>query len=117
MTVRRIDPVTGDIATSGEQQFIGGREEIAQTVKTRLALFLGEYFRDITTGTPWYEQILGKFTSLDVAEAALRMRIASTPGVIRLTNFDTDFDINSRNYTVTAGILTTYGVDEVIFNG
>lgn len=117
MTVRRLDPVTGDIITSGEQQFIGGREEIAQTVKTRLALFLGEYFRDITAGTPWYEQILGKFTSLDVAESALRVRIASTAGVIRLTSFDTDFDINSRTYTVTAGILTTYGVDEVIFNG
>ena len=117
MTVRHLDDETGDIVTSGELQFIGGREEIAQTVKTRLALFLGEYFRNITDGTPWYEQILGKFTSLDVAESVLRVRIAATPGVVRLTSFDTDFDIDSRKYSVTAGILTIHGVDEVTFNG
>lgn len=116
MTVRRLDDDTGDIVTSG-QQFIGGREEIAQTVKTRLALFLGEYFRDITDGTPWYEQILGKFANLNTAESVLRVRISATTGVIRLISFDTDFDIDSRTYSVTAGILTVYGPDEVTFNG
>lgn len=116
MTVRRLDETTGDIVTSG-QQFIGGREEIAQTIKTRLSLFLGEYFRNILDGTPWYEQILGKFTSLDTAEAVLRVRIAATPGVIRLTSFEADFDVDSRIYTVTAGVLTIHGLAEVTFNG
>lgn len=115
MTVRRLDE-NGDIVTRGSQ-FFGGREEIAQTVRTRLALYLGEYFRDITDGTPWYEQILGKFASLDTVEAVLRARIANTPGVIRLTSFTTDFDINTRKYSVTAGILTQFGIDEVTFNG
>lgn len=117
MTVRHIDPDTGDIVTSGEMQFIGGREEIAQTIKTRLALFLGEYFRNITDGTPWYEQILGKFVSLDIVESVLRVRIAATPGVVRLTSFDTDFNIDSRKYSVTAGVLTIHGIVEVSFNG
>lgn len=116
MTVRRIDEESGDIVTQG-QQFIGGREEIAQTVLTRLRLFLGEYFRDVQDGTPWYEQILGKFTSLDAAEAALRNRIASTGGVVRLTRFNADFDINTRAYSVSAGILTVYGLDEITLNG
>ncbi len=115
MTVRRLDE-NGDIATRGEQ-FIGGREEIAQTVLTRLRMFLGEYFRDIQDGTPWFEQILGKFTSLSAAESALRARIANTPGVVRLTSFSADFDINTRRYSVTAGILTDYGLDEVTVNG
>lgn len=116
MTARRIDEESGDIVTRG-QQFVSEREEIAQTVKTRLRLFLGEYFRDIRDGTPWYEQILGKFTSLDAAEAALRNRITNTPGVIRLTSFSTDFDINTRAYSVSAGILTQYGLDEITLNG
>lgn len=115
MTVRRLDE-NGDIATRGVQ-FIGGREEIAQTVETRLRLYLGEYFRDIQDGTPWYEQILGKFANLSAAEAALRARIANTPGVVRLTKFTADFDINTRRYSVTAGILTDYGLDEVTLNG
>ncbi|KAB0489683.1 hypothetical protein [Pseudomonas vancouverensis] len=115
MTVRKLDD-NGDIVTRG-QQFLGGKEEIAQTVMTRLRLFLGEYFRDITDGTPWYEQILGKFASLSAAEAALRARIANTPGVIRLTSFSADFDINARRYSVTAGILTAFGLEEVTLDG
>ncbi len=115
MTVRRLDD-NGDIVTRG-QQFITGQSEVAQTVLTRLRLFLGEYFRDITDGTPWYEQILGKFTSLSAAEAALRGRIANTPGVIRLTSFSANFDINTRGYSVTAGILTEFGLEEVTLNG
>lgn len=115
MTVRRLDD-NGDIVTQG-QQFISGKKEVAQTVLTRLRLFLGEYFRDITDGTPWYEQILGKFTSLSAAEAALRARIANTPGVVRLTSFSADFDINNRTYSVTAGILTEDGLEEVTLNG
>lgn len=112
MTVRRLDPDTGDIATSG-QQFLTGVEEIAQTVETRLRLFLAEYFRDITDGTPWFEQILGKGSSLDAKEAAIKNRILRTDGVIRLTKFNTDFDIDTRKYTVTAGILTSFGETDI----
>lgn len=115
MTVRRLGE-DGDIVTQG-QQFIQQREEIAQTVLTRLRLFLGEYFRDITDGTPWHEQILGKFASLSTVEAVLRARIANTPGVIRLTSFNADFDLASRRYSFTAGILTEFGLDEITFNG
>lgn len=115
MTVRALD-ANGDIVTR-ESSFITGQAEIAQTIKTRLALYLGEYFRNIKEGTPWYEQILGKFTSLDVVESVLRNRIAGTPGVIRLTGFNTDFDIENRKYSLTASVLTEYGIVEVQYNG
>lgn len=115
MTVRRLDD-NGDIITRG-QQFIGGRGEVVQTIKTRLALFYGEYFRNIKDGTPWYEQILGKFANLDTAEAALRARIARTPKVVRLLDFNTDFDIDTRKYTVSTNVLTEYGLIEVSYNG
>lgn len=116
MTVRRLDPDTGDIATSG-QQFLTGVDEIAQTVKTRLQLFLGEYFRDITDGTPWFEQILGKGSSLEGKEAAIKNRIIRTDGVIQLTKFDTDFDIDTRKYTISAGILTSFGQTDITISG
>lgn len=108
MTVRRLDPTTGDIVTSGVQ-FTGGVEEIAQTVATRLRLYLGEYFRDITDGTPWYQSILGKEGTLSSKEAAIKNRIIRTEGVVRILEFNTDFDINTRKYSVTADILTTTG--------
>lgn len=115
MTVRLIDPDTGDIVTSGKQ-FTDGVEEIAQTVKTRLRLFLGEYFRDVTDGTPWWESILGKEGTLSSKEAIIKSRILRTDGVVRLVSFSTDFDINTRIYTVNAGILTKYGVTDLSVN-
>lgn len=116
MTVRRLDPETGDIATSG-QQFLTDVDEIAQTIKTRLSLFLGEYFRDITDGTPWFEQILGKGSSLEGKEAAIKNRIIRTDGVIQLTKFSTDFDIDTRTYTVNAGVLTPFGETTITVTG
>lgn len=107
MTVRRLDE-SGDLVTQG-QQFINGVHEVEQTIRTRLNLFLGEYFRDVTDGTPWYEQILGKFASLSAAEAAIRARIANTPDVIRITRFDSQFDIQTRKYDIQADVLTIYG--------
>lgn len=107
MTVRLLDS-DGDITTSG-RQFTTEVEEVAQTVKTRLRLFLGEYFRDVTDGTPWWESILGKEGTLSSKEAIIKNRIIRTEGVTQLIEFSTDFDINTRAYTVTAGILTQYG--------
>ena len=111
MTVRALDE-NGDIVTSG-QQFIGGVDEIAQTVSTRLKLFLGEYFRNITDGTPWFEQILGKGPSLESREAAIKNRIIRTEGVTRLVSFSTDFDLDTRTYSVNAGILTPFGTTQI----
>lgn len=115
MTVRKLDE-NGDIVTNGTI-FISGLDEIEQTIRTRLRLFLGEYFRDITDGTPWFEQILGKGVSMSAREAALRNRILRSPGVIRLTSFNTDFDLNTRKYSVTVGVLTTFGLLTVTENG
>ena len=107
MTVRKLDDA-GDIATSGEQ-FIGATEEIAQTVRTRLKLFLGEYFRNINDGVPWFQQILGKGQSLSVKDVIIKRRILQTPGVIAVFDFTTDFDLQLRKYSVSTGIVTEFG--------
>jgi len=111
MTVRRLDE-NGDITTSGVQ-FITGTDEIAQTIKTRLRLYLGEYFRDITDGTPWFQSILGKGTSLNNKEALLRNRIIQTDGVHEITKFETEFDNDSRTYSITVNVLTDDGAVEL----
>lgn len=112
MTVRRLNPVTGDIVTSGVQ-FISEREEIAQTIRTRLRLFLGEYFRNITDGTPWFRDVLGKGAGEPIRQAAIKQRISRTPGVIKLVRFEPDYDIDARTYSVTAEVLTEFGTIEI----
>ena len=107
MTVRRLDS-NGDISTRG-QQFITGQEEIAQTISTRLKLFLGEYFRDINDGTPWFQNILGKGQGLNQREAIIRRRISQTDGVRQITSFNADFDLPTREYKIDVSVLTEFG--------
>lgn len=107
MTVRALDE-NGDIVTSGNQ-FLTERQEVAQTISTRLKLFLGEYFRDINDGTPWYQSILPKNTSLDLKDGILKNRILQTPDVVRLLSYDAAYDVDLRKYSVSASVLTTFG--------
>jgi len=114
MQVRRLGK-DGDLVTRGKM-FLDGREAIAQTIVTRLKLFLGEYFRDVTDGTPWFQQILGKFENLNAVEAILRNRIARTQGVVRLLSFDMQYDLDARTVAVQATVLTVYGEQDVQFS-
>lgn len=107
MTVRRIQD-DGDIATSGTQ-FLTDAEEIAQTIKTRLKLFSGEYFRNILDGTAWFEVVLGKGQPLELKEAVIKRRIIQTQGVASIFKFDADFDLNPRQYSISAGVVTPFG--------
>lgn len=111
MQVRRLNE-SGDLVTRGKM-FLTGREAIAQTIVTRLKLFLGEYFRDVTDGTPWFQQILGKFENLNAVEAILRNRIARTQGVVRLLSFAMQYDLGSRTLSVQSQVLTVYGEQDV----
>src|SRR5699024_1493668 len=114
MRVRRLDK-SGDLVTRG-RMFETEREAIAQTIVTRLRLFLGEYFRDVTDGTPWFQQILGKFENLNAVEAILRNRIARTQGVVRLLAFDVQYDLDRRTLAVQATVLTVYGEQDIQFS-
>jgi len=111
MTVRRLQ-ADGDIATSGTQ-FLSEKAEVAQTIQTRLNLFLTEYFRNITLGTPWYQVILVKNVALEAKEAVLKNIILETPDVSQILEFKTDYDIEERKYTVTSTALSSFGLIEI----
>lgn len=107
MTVRRLDS-NGDITTSG-QHFITEKEEIAQTISTRLRLFFREYFRDINDGTDWFGKVLGKGQSLYTRDAEIRRRISQTEGVSTITSYNADFDLPTREYKIDVSVLTVFG--------
>lgn len=114
MRVRRLNE-DGDLVTRGKM-FLTEREAIAQTIVTRLKLFLGEYFRDVTDGTPWFQQILGKFENLNAVEAIIRNRIARTQGVVRILSFSIQYDLEARTLSVQAAVLTAYGEADIQFS-
>ncbi len=114
MRVRRLGS-DGDLVTRGKM-FLSGREAIAQTIVTRLKLFLGEYFRDVNDGTPWFQNILGKFENINAVEALLRNRIARSPGVVRLLSFNMQFDLETRSLSIQTQVLTKYGEQDIQFS-
>ena len=109
MTIRKLED-DGDIATSGTQ-FVNGQTEIAQNVSSRLKLFSGEYFRNILDGTPWFSRILGKGQGVGVRDAAIKRRVLQTQNVSSVYEYDVDFDLQTRVYSVEIGIVTPFGQD------
>lgn len=95
----------GDIVTAKhEGQFKEGKEATAQGLKHRLRMFLGEYFLDISDGTPWFQSVLGKAPQ-DIAEVNIKERILSAPDVVGLTGFDFETDSNERSITIKSEVL------------
>lgn len=113
--VRGLDK-DGDIITRGNV-FIHGRESVAQTIVTRLKLFLGEYHLDIRDGTPWFQSILGKNNNINAVEAILRRRIRQTKEVVAILSFNMDYNLDSRSLNISGSVLTEYGEAEFIYNG
>ena len=98
----------GDIATCG-QHFLRDRFAVGQIIETRLRLFLGEYFLDVSDGTDWFAKVLNKQGSLSQTDALVQQRIVRTDKVVGLTRFESSSDIAARSYTLSADVLTEYG--------
>jgi hypothetical protein len=107
---RKLD-ANGDYVFGHSQEdfLINSPEAVAQAVKTRLGLWLGEWFADTSDGTNWVTGVLGKYT-YTLRDNILRTRIATTPGVRNVVSFSSTFDPNTRKYIVNTTIDTIYGI-------
>lgn len=111
---RRLDS-NGNPVISGKV-WIYDIEAVAQTIDTRLKLFSGEYWRDVTDGTPWIDKILTKNNRTNTLQSKisiLKERILQTSGVISILEWTTDFNYTSRNLSVIATVLTEFGVLDI----
>jgi hypothetical protein len=81
-------------------------QAVAQLVGTRLKLIVGEWFLDVTEGTPWMTQILGVRTQA-TRDAAIKRRILGTPGVAEISDYSST--VVGRQLTVSCTLTTIYG--------
>lgn len=88
--------------------YINNPEAVGQAVETRLRLWLGEWFLDITEGTEYQTNVLGTGKSQS-AGPVIRQRILETEGVTEIVSFDLTIDANSRQLTIRSTINTLYG--------
>lgn len=110
MRYRKLDE-NGDYSFGNSQSnFMANTPEtVGQAVLTRLNLWIGEWFADISDGTGWDTSVLGKGTE-SLFELTLRQRVLETPGVDRVTDFQATFDGDVRRLSVEITIDTVYGV-------
>ena len=109
MRYRQLD-VNGDyVLGNGLSSFyVNTPDAVAQAVKTRLQLWLGEWFLDTTDGTNWQTGVLGRNTQ-STRDAIIRNRILTTPGVNVILSYSSSFDRASRTFNVSVSLDTIYG--------
>ena len=115
MRVRKIDPARGG------RQFGHGLADFwidvpdgpAQCVKTRLGLWLGQWFLNTDDGTPWQTKVLGRYSG-STRDVAIRARILGTPGVTEIVNYSSSLNRDTRAWTVNATVDTAYGQTTIV---
>lgn len=110
MKMRKLSP-TGDYTYGqGLQDFCTDIDAVRQLIQTRLQLYQGTFWRDITAGFPLFT-ILGGPGSPNAITAnnnAIQNIINTTQGVSGIVSFSSSFDSSSRAYSYTAQIQTQY---------
>lgn len=115
MRYRKLDSA-GDMMFGHALQdfYIDDPLAIVQAVKTRLGLWLREWYLDLEDGTPWQDGILGKGTDM-TADALLRRRILETEGVVEIVDgsYFSELNRETREFTIKCTVETIYGIGQV----
>lgn len=92
----------------GDLVFVNGKCPItvddlsstSQRVFVMLRTFEGEWFLNITTGVPYFQNILGKKIGKGGIDRIIQQKILSEPGVVEILSFNSSID-NKRTYSAT----------------
>lgn len=105
-----LDIVSGDlIIQDGDLLINSGIEAIRQRLQTRLSFFLGEWFLDVDSGLPYYDEVLKKNPDPVVLDGLFKSTILGTDGVIGIDEFDMSLDTVIRQLKLTFKARTTDG--------
>lgn len=115
MLYRKLDASGDRIRGHGSSDFISDSSAVAQAIKTRLLLFLGEWWENTEDGTAFFEYIAGKTATAknrEMAELVIRERITKTRGVASISSFS--FEALRNTVYIDCTVNTIYGTQESI---
>lgn len=113
MRYRKLSPSGDYTFGNGQQDFYRDvPNAVGQACKTRLLLWLGEWFLDTQEGTLMMQGILGKH-SLDQADVTIQDRVLGTQGLTDIKNYVSAIDPDTRGLQVQFDIDTIYGPTSV----
>lgn len=107
--VRALDPNDADwtFGQSGNN-FARNNVAVAQNIRTRLSMFFGECFFSLNQGID-YLNLLGQ-KNQNALNLAISATILNTTDVVGLRSLSAIFDHETREYTVSYQVQTTYSV-------
>jgi hypothetical protein len=110
ITYRLLGPNADPIWTS----YLSDVDAVGQAVLTRLRLFEGEWWSDLSDGTPLWQSILAVGGANAAAQQQqvsllLQQRILGTPFVTGVSNVQVNFDPNARQFSFYAVVQTQFG--------
>lgn len=119
MKYRRLDINHDYVFGSGKSDYLSDVDAVAQAIKTRLLLFLGEWWEDQEDGLPMWQSILGVMgAKQETVDRLIQERIMNTQGVVNgvMTNVVTgisslysSLNRDTREYSFYAEINTVFG--------
>ena len=103
---------------NGDMTFGHGRSDyyidipaaVAQSIKTRLGLWTGEWFLNTLEGTDWMN-VVGIVGAYNVRDTVIRTRILQTPYVTSM--YDWKSEVLNRKYAASGKVVTAFGTAEL----
>lgn len=95
---------------NGDIMLNTGAESIRQAVVIVLRTLLGEWFRDVTKGMPFFQAILIKQPNIPAIRDIFKTAILSVDGVVSVSKIDLDFDRSARTLAVVWVASTDFGL-------
>lgn len=99
------------IIEAGNFKLVKDGAEVIQHVRTRLQFYFEEWFLDLKSGTPYFQEIFTKPVNLSNIESIFKARILNTPEVLKLNEFAMQYEGQSKRVlTVTFSAETIFGI-------
>lgn len=118
MRYRRISSDYDYVFGNGQYDFLTDTEAFAQAVKTRLRLYRGEWWENLLDGLPLYQEILGSFITSDEDKDMITQiylnEIAGIEGFSSFAEVNSDYDGETREYSLSCSVETSYGTTETL---
>lgn len=101
MTSLAIDSNNDILIENNDFKLVEGSEEVRQIIMQKVRTFYGEWFLETSIGIPYFEEVLVKNPNPTRVEAIFKEVILTTPGVLKLLEFNLDFNNATRQLTLS----------------
>ena len=110
MKYRKLDENGDYVFGNNSHDYIEKDVAIAQAIKTKLYLFYGEWWEDISLGLPMFQSILGQVSNSNLRQTVILLCAEQINLVEGVTSVDSiSVDISARKLGLTIDVTTENG--------